>query len=184
MRGADIIQTSIDNKVINLNVRQAKLGNKESFCILIRENKSSMYRVAKAILNVEEDVEDAINEAILKAYKNIEKLKDESLFKTWLIKIVINESKTLYRKRSREIATESEVFTRIETNDSYRDFTLYNALNSLDDDLRVTTILFYFEDMKYKDIAKLLNIREGTVKSRLSRAKEKLYQILKEDLYE
>ena len=47
----------------------------------------------------------------------------------------------------------------------------------------MTTILFYFEDMKYKDIAKLLNIKEGTVKSRLSRAKEKLYHMLKEELY-
>ena len=61
--------------------------------------------------------------------------------------------------------------------------TLYNAINALDDDLRTTTILFYFEDMKYKDIAKVLDIKEGTVKSRLSRAKEKLYNILKEELH-
>ena len=60
---------------------------------------------------------------------------------------------------------------------------MYNAINSLDEDLRTTTILFYFEDMKYKDIANALGIKEGTVKSRLSRAKEKLYNILREDLH-
>ena len=60
---------------------------------------------------------------------------------------------------------------------------LYNAINSLDEDLRITTILFYFEDMKYKDIAKILNVKEGTIKSRLSRAKEKLYNILKGELH-
>ena len=71
----------------------------------------------------------------------------------------------------------------IKINDNYKDFSLYNAINSLDDDLRTTTILFYFEDMKYKDIAKILNVKEGTIKSRLSRAKEKLYNILKEELH-
>ena len=128
-------------------------------------------------------MEDAVSEAILKAYKNIKSLKDESFFKTWLIRIVINESNTLYKKRSREISVENEHFVNLQVNDKYKDVTLYNAINALDDDLRTTTILFYFEDMKYKDIAKVLDIKEGTVKSRLSRAKEKLYNILKEELH-
>ena len=177
------MQTSVDDKVVSLTVRQAKLGDKEAFCTLIRENKNSMYRVAKAILNIEEDVEDAISEAILKAYKGISKLKDDNFFKTWLIRIVINESKTIYKKRMREVATEGDIFSKIQVSDSYEDLTLHNAINSLDEELRVTTILFYFEDMKYKDIAKILDIREGTVKSRLSRAKSKLFNILKEELH-
>ena len=84
-----------------LEVKRAKGGNKEAFCNLIRINKIAMYRVSKSILSKEEDVEDAVSEAILKAYKNIKSLKDESLFKTWLIRIVINESNTLYKKRSK-----------------------------------------------------------------------------------
>ncbi|MBC5629896.1 sigma-70 family RNA polymerase sigma factor [Clostridium sp. NSJ-6] len=168
---------------MSLDVKRAKRGDKDAFCNLIRINKISMYRVAKSILSKEEDVEDAVSEAILKAYKNIKSLKDESFFKTWLIRIVINESNTLYKKRSREISVENEHFVNLQVNDKYKDVTLYNAINALDDDLRTTTILFYFEDMKYKDIAKVLDIKEGTVKSRLSRAKEKLYNILKEELH-
>ena len=166
-----------------LEVKRAKGGNKEAFCNLIRINKIAMYRVSKSILSKEEDVEDAVSEAILKAYKNIKSLKDESLFKTWLIRIVINESNTLYKKRSKEITVDKDNFINIKTKDTYKDLTLYDAINSLEEDLRMTTILFYFEGMKYKDIAKLLNIKEGTVKSRLSRAKEKLYHMLKEELY-
>ena len=166
-----------------LEVKRAKGGNKEAFCNLIRINKIAMYRVSKSILSKEEDVEDAVSEAILKAYKNIKSLKDESLFKTWLIRIVINESNNLYKKRLREVAVDKDHFKNIKVNDSYKDLSLYNAINSLDDELRTTTILFYFEDMKYKDIAKVLNVREGTIKSRLSRAKEKLYNILKEELH-
>lgn len=172
-----------NNDVMSLDVKRAKRGDKNAFCNLIRINKVSMYRVAKSILNKEEDVEDAISEAILKAYKNIKSLKDESFFKTWLIRIVINESNTIYKKRNREIAVENEHFINVQVNDKYKDLTLYNAINSLDEDLRTTTILFYFEDMKYKDIAKVLDVKEGTVKSRLSRAKEKLYNILKEELH-
>ncbi len=164
-----------------LEVKRAKKGNKEAFSNLINVNKASMYRVAKSILRIEEDVEDAVSEAILKAYKGIKNLKDESFFKTWLIRIVINESNNIYKKRGREIPVEKNIFMNFETIDTYKDLTLYNAINSLEEDLRTTTILFYFEDIKYKDIAKLLNIKEGTVKSRLSRAKEKLYKILKEE---
>lgn len=168
-------------KDVDINVRKAKLGDKEAFKKLMEDNRASMYRVAKSILIREEDVEDAVGEAILKSYKNISSLKNDIFFKTWLIRIVINESNNIYKKRNREIAVDREHFINIEYRDSYRDISLYEAINSLEKDLRITTLLYYFEDLKYKDIAKLLKIREGTVKSRLSRAKQKLYEILKED---
>lgn len=176
------IDTQNKSEVI-LEVKKAKLGDKSAFCNLIRLNKVAIYRISKSILSSEEDVEDAVSEAVLKAYKNIKSLRDESLFKTWLIRIVINESNNIYKKRKREVVVDNDQFKSMKTNDKYKDITLYNAINSLDEDLRVTTILFYFEDMKYKDIAKVLNVREGTVKSRLSRAKEKLYHMLKEELH-
>ena len=180
------MEASVDNiskDELIMEVKRAKRGDKEAFCNLIILNKVAVYRVAKAILNKEEDIEDAVSESILKAYKNIQTLKDEAFFKTWLIRIVINESNNLYKKRFKEIAVDKDHFKNIKDNDNYKDLSLYNAINSLDEDLRITTILFYFEDMKYKDIAKILNVKEGTIKSRLSRAKEKLYNILKEELH-
>lgn len=180
------MEASVDNiskDELIMEVKRAKRGDKEAFCNLIILNKVAVYRVAKAILNKEEDIEDAVSESILKAYKNIQTLKEEAFFKTWLIRIVINESNNLYKKRFKEIAVDKDHFKNIKVNDNYKDLSLYNAINSLDEDLRITTILFYFEDMKYKDIAKILNVKEGTIKSRLYRAKEKLYNILKEELH-
>ena len=171
-----------EGNVVDINIRKAINGDKDAFYKLIIENKAAMYRVSKAILGKEEDIEDAVSEAILKAYKNIGTLKEEKFFKTWLIRIVINESNTLYKKRNREVAVDDTEFKSIKSEDKYKDISLYDAINSLENDLRTTTILFYFEDMKYKDIAKVLNVKEGTVKSRLSRAKEKLYNILREDI--
>ena len=186
MKGAKNLEASVDNlskDELIMEVKRAKRGDKEAFCNLIRVNKIAIYRVAKSILNNEEDIEDAVSEAILKAYKNIQALKQEVFFKTWLIRIVINESNNLYKKRAKEIVVDNDHFKNIKFNDSYRDLSLYDAINSLEEELRITTILFYFEDMKYKDIAKVLNVKEGTIKSRLSRAKEKLYNILKEELH-
>ena len=180
------MEASVDNiskDELIMEVKRAKRGDKEAFCNLIILNKVAVYRVAKAILNKEEDIVDAVSESILKAYKNIQTLKDEAFFKSWLIRIVINESNNLYKKRFKEIAVDKDHFKNIKVNDNYKDLSLYNAINSLDEDLRITTILFYFEDMKYKDIAKILNVKEGTIKSRLYRAKEKLYNILKEELH-
>ena len=160
-----------DKEELIMQVRKAKYGDKEAFCNLIRINKVAIYRIAKSILIKEEDIEDAVSEAILKAYKNIKTLKNDDFFKT------------LYKKRQREIAFEKDHFSKIKVNDTYKDLTLHNAINSLDDDLRTITILFYFEDLKYKDIAKVLGIKEGTVKSRLSRAKERLFTMLKEEFH-
>ena len=57
---------------------------------------------------------------------------------------------------------------------------LYDAISKLSDELRVATILFYFNDLTYKEISKVLDIPEGTVKSRISRAKDRLYIMLKD----
>lgn len=65
-------------------------------------------------------------------------------------------------------------------NDSYENINLTKAINSLSEELRVTTVLFYFEDMSTKDIAKLLKISDGTVRSRLTRARTKLREIMGE----
>ena len=86
-----------DKEELIMQVRKAKYGDKEAFCNLIRINKVAIYRIAKSILTKEEDIEDAVSEAILKAYKNIKTLKNDDFFKTWLIRIVI-----IYIKRDKE----------------------------------------------------------------------------------
>lgn len=168
-------------KVIDIDVKLAKKGDKEAYVRLMKCNKQSMYRVAKSMLGREEDVEDAVSETILKSYMNINKLRKNEYFKTWIIRILINECKSILKKRTREVTLVSEHLKNYSKEDTYKEFELYNAINCLEEDLKIITLLFYFEDMKYKDIAKVLDIREGTVKSRLSRAKQKLFELLEEE---
>lgn len=138
-----------------------------------------MYRVAKGILLSQADIDDAIQNTILLSYKNINKLKKDEFFKTWLIRILINECNKIYNFNKKYID-----FNEIKenyTNDEYENFDLKRAIQSLPEDLRLPIVLFYFEDMQISKIADLMNIPIGTVKSRLSRAKIKIAKFVKEE---
>lgn len=153
-------------------VYKAKRGNGKAFTKLIDENLKSMYRVGKGILTREDDVEDAIQNTILKAYSNIESLKNNELFKTWLIKILINECNKIYNFNKKCISLDK--VAEEEYKDKYEDFDLKLAVSSLPEELKLVITLFYFEDLKISEISEIIGIPEGTVKSRLSRAKSKI----------
>ena len=153
-------------------VYKAKRGNGKAFTKLIDENLKSMYRVGKGILSEENDVEDAIQNTILKAYSNIKSLKNDELFKTWLIKILINECNKIYNFNKKCISLDK--VAEEEYKDKYEDFDLKLAVSSLPEELKLVITLFYFEDLKISQISEIIGIPEGTVKSRLSRAKSKI----------
>lgn len=165
------------------NVKLARLKNKEAFTNLIHENLTSMYRVARGILNNNQDIEDAIQNTTLIAFNKITTLKEEKLFKTWLIRILINECSKIYKYNKRYKNNKNSIDDIIDetyTIDNTDNIDLYNAISSLSDELRVSTILFYFDDLTYKEISNILGIPEGTVKSRVFRAKQGLYEMLKD----
>ncbi len=153
-------------------VSKAKKGNEKAFTQLIEENLKSIYRVAKGILNNEEDIEDAIQNTILKAYSNIKTLRNEELFKTWLIKILINECNKIYNFNKKCISLEK--VTEKQYNDKYENLDLRIAVDSLPEELKMVITLFYFEDLNISEISEIMGIPEGTVKSRLSREKDKI----------
>lgn len=160
------------------DVLLAQKGNKDAFVRLITATEKSLYRVAKAILKSDNECADAIQEAILKAFKSIGGVREPQYFKTWLTKIVINECNRILRNNRKVIPIE-EYMDQAYTLDAYEKIEIQEAVDSLDDEFRVVVILFYFEDMTIRDIAGTLEIPEGTVKSRLSRARERLSKQLK-----
>ncbi|RKI42651.1 sigma-70 family RNA polymerase sigma factor [bacterium D16-51] len=87
-------------------VECAKAGNSESFVSLIEKHKQSMYKVARSYLNQEEDIADVLQESILKCYVSLPQLRENRYFKTWLIRIVINECKKVLADKGKEIKIE------------------------------------------------------------------------------
>lgn len=149
---------------------------KEEFVRLVQENKNGMYRLALGMLKNESDAEDAVAEAVLKAYENISKLRKPEKFKSWIMQILVNVSKTMLVKRKKIQFTDDMMQWEGSYEDKNRD--LWEIVYGLDKEFRTIVILYYYEGFKSKEIAKLLHIPEGTVKSRLSRAREKLRTIV------
>lgn len=165
-------------------INEAKKGNNEAFVTLIEQYKTQMYKTAKAILKNEDDVCDAIQEALISTYKNIQNLKNEKYFKTWLIRITINKCYDLIEKNTlnNNKIEKTICFEEVEkSNDIVSKMDLNMALKAIDNDLRIVTVLYYYDDIAIKDISDILGIPAGTVKSKLSRARGKLYEILKQE---
>lgn len=158
------------------NIKLAKNGDNEAFTILINEQLTAMYRVSRGILKREEDIEDSIQNTILIVFNKLRTLRNDKYFKTWLIRILINECNKIHNNNKKRIEENVEETYVVE---KCGEIDLYDAIKKLPEEFRVTTILYYFDDMSYKEISEVLNIAEGTVKSRISRSKKILYKILK-----
>lgn len=161
-------------------IQLAKTGDTGAFAGLIEANKAQLYRVAKGIVFQDCDIEDVIQETILKAWRGMSSLKNDKFFKTWLIRILINECHTILRQRNRTVELAQNLAEQFSEASTAQRIDVWNALEKLDRDMCTVLILYYFEDISSKDIARILEVPEGTVKSRLSRAKEKIGRILSE----
>ncbi|WP_125154287.1 sigma-70 family RNA polymerase sigma factor [Clostridium rectalis] len=166
-------------------IKHAKMGDKNSFIKVIRNYEKYFYKVSKSILDKDEDCADAIQDTILNCYKNISSLKKAEYFKAWFTKSLINNSYKIL-KNNKKILPLSVVNEPSSTCKDYEIIELKEAINFLDESLRYIIHLYYFDDFSIKKISKLLKIPEGTVKSRLSRARLKILsrlKINKEDTY-
>ena len=146
----------------------------------VLENEDALYRISMAILKNECDAQDAMHDAILSAYANLHKLRNEEFFKTWLVRILINQCKKELKKRSRFTDIGNDLPDIRSRDNPYRSVEIGEALDRLPQKLRVAMILFYIEDYSIKEISRTLNIPEGTVKSRLNQGRKLLREWLED----
>lgn len=152
--------------------------NKEQFSKLIRLCSPNMYRLAAGILQNQQDAEDAVGEAVLRAYENIGKLRSAEKFKAWIMQITANEARKIYNRRKRTFASEYlEEFMPVFEDEHHE---LWDSVMKLDVVFRETVILFYYDQFSIREIGQMLKVKEGTVKSRLSRGKNQLRELLAE----
>lgn len=166
------------------DLEKAINGDKEAFSRIIIQNKEAMYKTAIVILRNEEDAYDAIQDALIKMYRNINNLQNIDAFKSWSRKIIVNSCYDIIEKNKKLININSKLIDTYEETqeDMYEcEDEVVKLLDKIEPDLRLTAILYYYNDLTIKEISYIIKIPEGTVKSRLSRAREKLYQILKSE---
>ena len=126
------------------------------------------YRVAWAMLKNEADCLDAMQEALAKAWAARKTLRDDALFSTWLMRILINECNTILRKRKRHVLV-SEPDLGGHTDDGASD--VQRLVDDLPEKLRLPFVLYHIEGYSIKETAKLLSTTSSTIKNRVFRAR-------------
>lgn len=142
----------------------------------IREYAPNMYRLALAMLHNRQDAEDAVSEAVLRAYEKIHTLREADRFKSWIMQITANEARKIYGKNKRVTPVEDmEAYMPVFRDEKHE---LWDVVMQLEPAYREVIMLYFYERFTMKEISRIVRVPEGTVKSRLSRAKAKLREIM------
>lgn len=158
-------------------IKLAQHGDKEAFAHAIASHMPVMYKVAKTRLASEEDIGDAIQESILSAFKNLQALKNPDYFRTWLTRILINQCNDIISQNSKVVCMESLENAGLPAEAAYQpdvgsDLDFDRVLQQLKADYRTVVVLYYVNGFNTREIAEILSEKEGTIKSRLSRARD------------
>lgn len=165
-----------------MGIFQKRSISKTEYVRFIEENKRLFYRIAYSYLNHEQDALEAIDESVYQAYVKLHTLKDESMLKPWFIRILINRSLDMLRRRKFTVLVEELP----DTLSSEEDVSLLIKLTveELPDELRQIVLLRYFHDLTIKDTAQMLHIPEGTVATRTRQALAILKDSLEKGAYD
>ena len=158
---------------MSLLISKAKKHDKAAFQQLIEQHEKAMYQMAKSILKNDDDAADAMQETIMTCWEKIDTLKKDRYFKTWLIRILINNCNAIFRQRMR--STEEEGIPEAwDQEEGYSNAEWESFLNCLDEKYRIIIMLYYVQGFKTREIADILQINENTVRGRLVTARNKL----------
>ena len=179
-------------------VEKFKAGDRDSFRILVERYRSRIYNIIYGIMGSKDEAEDLSQEVFLNVYRFLHRFKGRSKFYTWLYRITVNICLRARKKKNKsnsilslaelsetnnasgkmELADESFSSQKMLENMELA-HKIKSAINSLSEVLRTTFVLREFEDISYQELAKVFQCSKGTIKSRLSRAREELRQKLK-----
>lgn len=154
--------------------------NQAEFESKVTAMTEDMYRVAATMLRAHADRQDAVQEGIWKAWRQLEKLRDASAFRPWMMRILVNECHSLLRRRKWEVVAEQIEAGAEEKNwdQRLRDEMLHEAIGKLPERIRLVIVLYYMDGFTMQEVAWILHIPEGTVKSRLNTGRKRLKELL------
>lgn len=168
-------------------VELAQAGNLDAFETLYHRHKERLYTVAVGILGNHSDAQDIVQEAYLRSFSRLEKLRKETSILAYLLRIVSNAAIDIlrFRKTSHTVPLEganqgideipdAQRNPEVAMEEANRVSILQEALLTLPADQRVVVVMHHIEGLPVQDIAEQLKIPVGTVKSRLGRARETL----------
>jgi len=172
-------------------ISQLRQGNLLALGVLYDRHKTQVYRIALAITRDPDAAEDILQECFLRFYSAIERFDETRLLLPWLYRVTVNLSYNWVTRRKRWLAPMEGAVERlragprfspekaVEQNELQR--IVHDALNSLKFEHRAVLVLFYLGGFSIKEIAYILEVPAGTVKSRLHYGRERLRNQLERD---
>jgi RNA polymerase sigma-70 factor (ECF subfamily) len=163
------------------------LKSKETeFTHLIESNQGIVHKVCRIYTDTPEAHEDLFQEIVLQLWRSFDSFKGDSKFSTWMYRVGLNTAITLIRKKNRTIPTtsiDSQPYFDVKANEVDEEQEeklrlLYSAIKKLNDVERAL-VLLYLEDLPYKEIASTLGISQVNARVKMSRAKDKLKELMK-----
>lgn len=178
-------------------IARAQQGDSQALTQLVLSQQHYVYSIAMSVLKHPEDAADLSQEAFIRLFRALPQYNGESRFTTWLYRLVVNMCRDELRRRGRQVPItapssdedEADQMAGVADDDRWADPAqaldsrevrdqVRRALAQLEEHYRLVLTLYYFEDMKYTDIADILDIPLNTVKSHIRRGKERLATIL------
>jgi RNA polymerase sigma factor (sigma-70 family) len=172
-------------------------GDQKAYAELMNRYKDSIYFMLLKMVNNRDDAEDLTIEAFGKAFKNIHQYTPDFAFSTWLFKIATNNCIDFIRRKRKNTFSIDKSFENQDGNDNFIDIKsegpdpeenlikkqkaqlMHDVVEKLKPRYRRLIELRYFNELSYEEIAQELNLPLGTVKAQLFRARDFLYQIIK-----
>jgi len=176
-----------DDRLVDLALN----GDARAFELLMEKHESKMYAVALRMCKNREDAQDCLQDAMLRIYKALPTFKGQSSFSTWAYRITMNTClDDLRRKKVRQASSLDQMLEvgwapvddnntaerHLENSELKRN--LSKAIQTLPEEMRAAVVLRDVQGFSYEEIANMLSTNVGTVKSRISRGREKLREIL------
>ena len=165
-------------------IRRCQAGDKEAFRVLAEEHERALFGVAYLMTLDRDLASDVVQETLLKMWKHLPSLRGDGL-KPWLTRILVNEVRQRGRKKETPMAPIEEAFEVADKERMERGIerdelggAVREAVSALPDKQKEAVVLRYFGDLTLAEVAVAMGCREGTVKSRLSRALDHLQQRL------
>lgn len=157
-------------------IKRAKNKDQEAFTELILGIEKELYVIAKIRIKQQDDMYDVIQETMLKAYSNLHKLRENKYFKTWMIRILINECNKKYKKRKyQEVTYESQIIEEeLFYEDTHEKIHFEALITPLEEKEKIIITLYYYLKYTTKEISQILHIKESTIRSKIARAKTKM----------
>ncbi len=170
-------------------IKSLQQGNSIAFQELYRLYSDQALRTAYLITGNKELSEDVVQEAFIRCYKDLHKLKDPVAFKAWFYRILTHLCLRMKPKEKQHVSidemrdmgyeicqNEWELADTVEANELQK--VVWQAVNQLEPVLKTVIVLYYFNELSIKEIAKMMQCFEGTVKSRLYHGRKRLMKII------